>query len=394
MLSLAGLKTLRPVHRITVLIFLTALVAALFTMPAFGQPTVHELYYNNSAWVDTNLSALVSGPSVDLGGIAAFNTTPNNQLHVYYLGYDEAERVDHVHQLYFNGSSWSDDDLTALTGGVPGSTEGGLSGFSIGNAQYVYFVGTDFDVHELSYVDNWVDSDLTVLTKGSFGYPYEIASFQTPSNHQRNVFYLGPSKHVHQLLFNGTKWTDQDLTKLTGGENGYGGISAFAIGKKQYVFFESSKKHVEEFLFTSSWVAEDLTVANGLPSVTGTSVAAFAIPGTSKIHVYYNASKSFAVHQLANDTGAWKDENLTALTGGPGGLLTTQTVGFATTPNKQLHVFFPGSPAGDVNQLYYDGTTWVDEDLTVLSGGDQAAGSSGMAGFAIGNLQRLYYVGQ
>ena len=387
-----NLRTMRPTTTKSITVCLLGLVVAFFATPVFGQ-AVHELYYNNSTWVDTNLSSLTSGPTVGLAGIAAFYTTPNNQLHVYYLGWDDPDRVYHIHQLYYNGVTWSDEDLTAATNGVPVFTGSGVSGFSIGNAQYVYFIGTDYDTHELSYVNSWVDSDLTALAKGAFAYPYQIAAFQTVSNHQRNVFYVAANRSIHKLLFNGTKWTDQNLTKLTVGANGGGWMSAFAIGTKQYVFFESTKKHVEEYSYTTNWVAQDLTVSNGLPLVTGNGVAAFVVPGTTKIEAFYSATKTFHVHQLSYIGGSWTDHDLTALTGGPGGLFTTQTIGFATTPNKQLHIFFPGSPAGDVNQFYYNGTGWSDEDLTVLSSGDQAAGSTGMAGFAIGNLQRVYYVG-
>jgi hypothetical protein len=139
-------------------------------------------------------------------------------------------------------------------------------------------------------------------------------------------------------------------------------------------------------------VAEDLTVAKSLPAVSGVGVGAFVVPGTTTIEVFYSATSEFHIHQLASKNGAWMDRDLTALTGGPGGFLTPQTLGFAT--KGQLHIFFPGNPAGDVNQLYYDGTTWSDEDVTVLASGDQGAGSSGMAGFAVGNDERVYYIGQ
>jgi len=175
MLSLEGLKILRPVHRITVLIFLTALVA-LFTMPcARTSRPFTSFTTTTSAWVDTNLSALVWRSQCQSRRNCCFQYHSHNQLHVYYLGYDEVERVDHVHSFTLTGSSWSDDDLTALTGGVPGSTEGGLSGFQSVTLVMYISSGRIPMYTELSYVDNWVDSDLTVLTRAVFGYPYEIA---------------------------------------------------------------------------------------------------------------------------------------------------------------------------------------------------------------------------
>jgi hypothetical protein len=385
-------RSLRLVAVSTFVVATLIVATVLFAAPVFAQErSVHELFYNDSVWVDTNLSALVPEANVQLGGVAAFETA-NKQLQVYYLGFDVPTLVDHIHHLEYDGHSWSDEDLTVLTGGVPPTGEGGVAGFAIGNAQYVYFVGTDNDAHELAFGTTWVDTNLTALTKVSFAYPYGLAAFQTTSNHQRNLFYLGPSLNVHELVFNGTAWTDQNLTKLTGGASGNDGwISAFAVGKTQYVFFESQNKHVQEFSFTTSWVAEDLTTANGLPKVTGDGVGAFAV-GTKQIEAFYSATKTFHVHELSLKGGIWTDRDLTAQTGGPGGFLTPQTVGFAT--GKQLHVFLPGSPSGDINQFLYNGTTWSNEDLSVLSGGDLGTGSSGMAAYAVGKQERVYYVGQ
>jgi hypothetical protein len=43
-----------------------------------------------------------------------------------------------VHQLFYNGMNWSDQDLTTLAKS-PQATEGPVAAFSIGNYQYVYY---------------------------------------------------------------------------------------------------------------------------------------------------------------------------------------------------------------------------------------------------------------
>ena len=59
----------------------TTLTLALFASPAFCQVGhIHQLYYNNADWTDTDLTALTGGANATFyGSIAAFHTTPNKQ---------------------------------------------------------------------------------------------------------------------------------------------------------------------------------------------------------------------------------------------------------------------------------------------------------------------------
>ena len=98
-------------------------------LPAFGQQ-IHQLSYNNSYWADQNLNGVQSD-----GTVAAFVTTPNNQSHVYYV--TPGDPCD-LHQLFYNGVSWSDENLTVLSGG-PSPGAGPVTGFAVGNYQYVYY---------------------------------------------------------------------------------------------------------------------------------------------------------------------------------------------------------------------------------------------------------------
>ena len=74
------------------LIYLFGIIS-LFAIPASAQH-VHQLLYNNYNWSDQNLAG---EPVLDVDPLpidnAAFTTTPNNQLHVYYIGSD-----NHIHQ--------------------------------------------------------------------------------------------------------------------------------------------------------------------------------------------------------------------------------------------------------------------------------------------------------
>jgi len=375
---------------------------ALGGVPAFGQH-IHELYYNNAFWADTDLTSLTGGPVVYQQPITAFYTVPNDQLHVYYVSNNNLDF--HVHQLYFDGSSWSDADLTVATGGMAAANSSGMSGFSIGNAQYVYFCASDFSVHEYSYGANgnwnWVD---TALPSPGLGCNIEgLVAFATHPNNQRHVYYqapafqgYGPPNNIRQLYFNGATWSNENLTAETKGVRALvSPMSGFSIGNAQYLFFQSTNGHIHEYSYTSangwSWKDLDLTTkAGGTPAGTFESIGttAFVVPGTTKMEVYYAAATNQDVHQMTFKNNAWRDTDLSALTSSSGPVSLTQMVGFATTPNNQLHLYFDSFGDSLINQLYYNGSNWSDEVLPSV----QVGGFGGSAGFALGNLQHLYYI--
>jgi hypothetical protein len=381
------------------------LAAGLLTTPAFAQH-LHELYYNNVQWIDTDLTAAAGGPTVQAQGIAAFYTTPNDQFHVYYASNVAGDY--HIHQLFYNGSAWSDADLTAMTGGAVASNSSGMTGFSMGNAQYLYFCSPDFNLHEYSYGDagnfNWVDRNLSALTKSSFqgecGFaPVGLVAFAT-SDKQRHVYFEAPyrpsARTIHHVFFNGTKWSNQNLTSMTKGAKALGAtwMSGFAIGTSQYIFFEGANGHIHEYSYVTSWLDQDLTVASGgiaANTFEGNGALGFRIPGGTKMEVYYAASSINGqdLHRMAFRNSTWTDSNLTSITGAAGPYSLSQMAGFATTPNKQLHVYISGIGTANVDQFYFNGTAWSYE---ILPSATVAGLGPGMAGFALGNLQHVYYV--
>jgi hypothetical protein len=377
-------------------ITLKALVAGLIVvltglLPAHADH-VHQLYYNNSNWTDTDLTALTGGGiATSFGAIAAFYTTPNQQLHVYYV-----DVADHVHQLYYNGTNWSDEDLSALTGG-PTASPYGITGFSIGNLQYVFYTGTtDNHVHELSYNNsNWSDQDVTAQGSGVTAGLGPILAFATKPNNQFHVYYQdNNSLNLHQLYFNGTSWSDSDLTSIIGGAYCYTSwIAGLAAGNQQHIlcpgFGSSGNLDMLHIFYNNSiWQYEDISVkVGGAPLYLGGGVAAFQVPGKPQGEVF-GVTGDTHVHQYSFNK-KWTDLDLTAFIGAPASAGFGGMAAFATTPNNQFHAYY--QPSTEVYQLYFNGSNWAYEDLT--GGGGQADNNSGMAGFALGNLQHVFYLG-
>jgi hypothetical protein len=118
-----------------------------------------------------------------------------------------------------------------------------------------------------------------------------------------------------------------------------------------------------------------------------TGIATFQVPGnrpTGSLRHHHD----FDVHQFTSKNRIWTDTDLTATAGGAGGASLSQITACVTTPNNQFHMFYQPT-FGQIYQNYFNGTSWLSEDL-----GGNTWGAGGMASFAIGNLQHGFYLGQ
>ena len=374
----------------TVVAFATCLILLVASnLPAFADH-IHHLWYNNASWQDIDLmnSTGNRGVAVSFGAIAAIHTTPNQQLHVYYVDGNS----NHVHQLYYNGTTWSDEDITWFGGGISANPFG-LSAFAIGNFQYVFYVGSDSHVHMLNYNNSkWSDLDITTSAGGTLASANHLVAFATSPNNQFHVYYQDlNSVDLYQLYFNGSHWTHEDLTSEVGGaycQTQW--IAGYAVGNEQHLFCPgisnlSNNLHMIHIVYVDNWGYEDVTQESlditPLPLRLGTGVAAFDVPGSSK-NAFAFASNS-EMNWYAN-LGVW----YCFFPAGPADNQYGGIVAFRTVPNNQFHVYY--APNSEVYQLYNAGFGWNVEDLT--GGRGQADPNGGMAGFAIGNLQHVFYM--
>ncbi len=372
-------------------------------LPAYADH-VHHLYYNNVQWQDEDLTKDYGGGiAYSESAITSLYTAGNDQLHTYYV-----DTNLHVRQLYYNNTTWSDEDLT-IDGHGPQAGIWGISAFAVKNLQHVFYIGySDYHVHELYYNNaTWSDQDITSQTPGSVAANLtapELVAFATKGNKQFHVYYEDSNFHLHQLYFNGTSWSDQDLTKWTGAicypgtpfpAAGAGYIAGFAVGNKQHLFcpgLDATGQHehlLHIYYNNSTWTSEDITAKVGGSSLAFNGiVTGFRYPGKSQLEVY-GVTYDGHVHQFTGKGKKWTDLDLTVAMGAPVDDWYGGGVAFPTTDNNQFHIFYQPSP--EVYQLYYNGSSWSSEDLTGGAGRADYYGS-GMAGFAIGNLQHVFYL--
>jgi hypothetical protein len=355
-------------------------------LPASAQH-VHQLSYTG-AWADTNP---VGATTDSKTGVAAFLTTPNDQVHTFYLASD-----DSVHQLFYNGVSWSDENLTSATGAPLALAKSAVSGFSVNNLQYVYYIGSDHHLHQLYYNNSaFADSDLTKISGGPLARSTtKLVAFTTgsPAIH---VYYQSSNGHIHQTYTTtGSNWQDQDLTKIAGGTAARAvWMAGFNIANLQYVYFVATTGHVHQLFYNNStWTETDLTALSGSELVaTGSGVAAFGIAGgAAYFEVFFVGTDKHIVALSSTNDQTWTFDDLTSLTGAPLATTANQILAFPT-PNDDFHLYFVAK--SHIHQLYLPiDSMWQTEDLTVESKGPNANGISGMAGYASQNNQYVYYV--
>jgi hypothetical protein len=372
-------------------VYILAIIASVTGLPAYGQQ-VHQLSYNNVGWADQNLNGATMDPLS--ANVAAFLTTPNNQSHAYYIS---AGSSPHVHQLFFNGTSWSDSDLTALSKGP--AAFGPVSGFSVGNFQYVYYVSntTPSHVHQLLYNNaSWVDSDLTALSGGKPSTIVQLVAFTTsPALH---VYYRDvASSHIHQLFSNaGTTWQDTDLTSITDGTLATYLSAGINNGNLQYVYFVDGVDHLHQLYYNNlKWSDTDLTQLTNTPPLETGYVAAFAIAKTKKIRVYLtNANNGHIMQFSSNNSGVkWTSVDLTKRTKAPLPDGASALLAFVTTPNNDAHIYYVAG--SQVNEIYQPtATSWKNQNLSAAGEGALVDQFSGLAGFSLQNEQFVFYVAQ
>jgi hypothetical protein len=116
---------------------------------------LHQLGYTGGgwpgSWADTDLTKLTGGPQVvNTSALTGFADTFGD--HAFYLGVDQD-----VHQLYFDNTQWVDQDLTDIAtpvqeSEVPAAAIGSaLSSLADAYGEQVLYVGSDQHVHLLCY---------------------------------------------------------------------------------------------------------------------------------------------------------------------------------------------------------------------------------------------------
>jgi hypothetical protein len=176
---------------------------------------VHQLYWNSTTgWHHLDISGSIGALNVSSGGaLATLMDTLTNSPEAYYVGTDQ-----HVHVVLWNSvTGWGKADISALANApvqvaASGSLSAIINTFS-GNPE-VYYVGSDQHIHQLFFNgSSWQHFDVgafTVALNAANG--SAMTSMMDTVVGALEVFYVGTDQHIHQLTWNPTNgWHSFDI---------------------------------------------------------------------------------------------------------------------------------------------------------------------------------------
>jgi hypothetical protein len=205
-----------------------------------GNLHVYELACKDNQWGYTDLSSQAGANApIPESALDGYETTSNNQQHVNYIGFDDSQKNLHVHELVFKDGQWSHADLMTEAAKTVGNgilefwnlpmTRSPLDGYETtsNGQQHVNYIGNDGHVHELVFKDNkWGHNDLSNAAGAAFSdlqprLDSPLDGYET-SNGQQHVNYIGNDGHVHELVFKDNQWGHTDLNLAANQNRNYG----------------------------------------------------------------------------------------------------------------------------------------------------------------------------
>lgn len=308
----------------------------------------------------------------------------------YYVGVDL-----HVHELRFNGTSWTTADLMAATGAPNAAGASALTGHVYGTSDNVWYIATDQHVHGLAYYGSpaaWHTADVTALA----GAPNAAAGSPLTSHlygSSDNIYYVATDGDIHELAFYGSPatWHTANATALSGApipaSNSPLTSVAFTVDNSESEFFISGDEHVRQIKFNGAWQTTDLTYTQGAPNATYGSSLTSHIYGNSE-SVWYIGSDQH-VHEFAYYSSAWHTSDVTALAGAPDPVSGSALAG--NQNGSQDDVYFI-NPSSHLHLLWFDGVhTWHSVDVSGLGGGPDPADQGALASHVYGSAENTYY---
>ncbi len=209
-----------------------------------------------------------------------------------------------------------------------------------------------------------------------------------------HAYFVDANQHVNQMYFTGSGWTFQDITLAANAPlaAAQSEVTSLLVGGGDHVYFFDLHWHVAQMYPSSNgWIYQDLTALSGMPDapVTGSSITSALLGGAD--YVFYQGSDNH-VKQLWWTGQRWAGADLSPMTQPV--ILPSRGSKFSlVSEGGRLHLYYTGSDQ-HVDQLFWTGSAWVCQDLTVAA--DQTAAvkatnNSSLSSVFANNLSYVYY---
>jgi len=328
-----------------------------------GAGHVNQLYFGSS-WTNQDLTAMTGGPTA--AAVVTSFVDSSGHEHIGYI----SPVTSHVNQLYFNGGAWSNQDITASAGGNLADANYPMTSYvDHSGGQHICYIDASANLNQ--YYNNgadWVYQNITAAGHGNpVLYSTLLSSFVDSSNYQ-HIAYEDTGSHINQILYNGAGWINQTLSNYGGTPDSYTPLTAFLDSSQgQHIAYVDSSLHIDQLYYNrSTWVNQNLSSLAGSGPGQNDAITSF-IDGANGLHVAWIDSSS-DINVLTSYGGVtWSNQNVTAAVGGSPDYRTCLTSWVDSSGG--LHIAYISAANGHAYQLYWNGSAWANQDITALGGG-------------------------
>jgi hypothetical protein len=250
-----------------------------------------------------------------------------------------------------------------------------LTNFALSdNVPHVLYIDGNGDVDQIWYQGTgFLYQNLTA--GGPAGTSDDLTSYLVADG--AHVYYIATDQDVNQLWWTGSAWVNQDLTAGVGGPPAMpgGGLANYSGPDGQHVFYIDANQNVNQLWWTGQTeIAQNLTAGAGAPlTAIGSPLTAFALSDNIPHVVYIDTNNH--IEQLWWQGTGFVHQDLTAMTGGPaagGGIVPPSgTVQIQASPNPL--VVTDGSGMGQIVVTYSapginDAQVFINNNLLCANG--------------------------
>ena len=285
----------------------------------------------SNAWTDAGDATSKAGSTKTVASgssLVAFGPAVSTSVHVLYL--DSTQHVNDLRRTVPEPATWSNEDVTSLTGAgsaLTGSTLAGLAD-AAGNVR-AFFVGTNQHVWQLklSTANAWSNSGDVMVSAGitkTVASGSSLVSIGQAAGSSVHVLYLDSTQHMNDLartIPEPATWSNRDATALAGVGAATSGSSLAGLvdaAGNVRAFFVATNQHIWQLKLdtTNAWTdSGDTMVKAGITRTVmpGSSLTSFGPAGGSSVEVLYLDSLQHVNNLVRTvpEPASWANQDLT-----------------------------------------------------------------------------------
>lgn len=286
---------------------------------------VYQDTYSGSSWTNTDVTSVSGIPQAMVNSpLASF--VQNGVVGIVIV----ASNQHLVEANYSSGQGWTHADLTLQAGAPLAATNSALS-FYLDGAQNFVFQGVNQHIYQIVFNGSWSCVDVTQASSAPAALSGTAIANLVQST-SVGLAYFVPNGHLLESAFSGTAstWSSVDITAVANVPiAGQGSALSIYIDGAQNFVYEASNQHIYEVVYGGSWSYTDVTNASGAPLAEVNSTLTTYVQGSAVGIEFLGLNQN--LYEINYTSGNWSYADVTTSSG------------------------VPVADAGSASSFYYDG---------------------------------------